>query len=147
MNTQTGPARMVTLPCAACGRLNRVDAARASAGPRCGVCRERIQLDRPVALSDAILDRVLGDAQIPVLVDFYADWCGPCKVMAPLLDEVARSRAGEVLVGKIDTDRNPAAAARFRIQGVPTLVLFSGGREARREVGALPRGRLEAMLG
>jgi thioredoxin len=104
-------------------------------------------LDRPVRVTDQDLDRVVSGTEVPVLVDFYADWCGPCKVMAPVLDAVAREMAGRALVAKLDTDRNPAmATARFAIRGIPTLVVFRGGREVAREVGAVPKPRLEALV-
>jgi thioredoxin len=97
-------------------------------------------------VSDGDLERVVRDAEVPVLVDFYADWCGPCKTMAPLLDDLAARHAGELLVGKLDTDRNPTMAARFQIRGIPTLIAFRGGREVAREVGAVPRARLEELV-
>jgi thioredoxin 2 len=139
--------RKATVSCPSCGRLNRVDLARAGDRPVCGQCRKPIALDHPLRLGDADFDRVVGDAQVPVLVDFYADWCGPCKMMAPVLDQVARDRAGQMLVMKVDTDRNPGVSQRFRIASIPTLILFRNGREAARELGAIPRPRLEAMLG
>ncbi len=83
---------------------------------------------------------------MPVLIDFYADWCGPCRVMGPVLDQFARDRAGEVLVGKLDTDRDSDAAMRFGIRGIPTLIVFSGGREVARQVGVVLRSGLEALL-
>jgi thioredoxin len=98
------------------------------------------------AASDATLEQVVRDAPVPVLVDFYADWCGPCRMMAPTFAELARRRAGEALVVKVDTDRSPSMAIRFGIRGIPTLVLFRDGREVARQVGAVPLGRLEAML-
>jgi thioredoxin len=97
-------------------------------------------------VSDGDLERVVRDAEVPVLVDFYADWCGPCKTMAPLLDDLAARHAGELLVGKLDTDRSPTMAARFQIRGIPTLIAFRGGREVAREVGAVPRARLEELV-
>ncbi len=139
-------SRKATVGCAACGRLNRVDLARASAGPKCGSCGQPIPLDRPLKLTDADFDRVVADAQVPVLVDFHADWCGPCKAMAPVLDEVARGRAGSALVAKLDTDRNPRTAARFGISSIPTLIVFRDGREAGRQMGAVPRPGVEALL-
>lgn len=143
---ETTPNKKATVRCPFCGRLNRVDLTRAGDRPRCGQCAKPILLDRPVAVSDADLERVVGDTDVPVLVDFYADWCGPCKVMAPVLDEFARTRSGEVLVAKLDTDRNPTMASRFGIRGIPTLIVFRGGREVARETGAVPRARLEALL-
>jgi thioredoxin 2 len=138
--------RKATVSCPSCGKLNRVDMARAADRPVCGQCRKPIPLDEPIRLTDANFDRVIADAQVPVLVDFYADWCGPCKMMAPVLDEVARDNVGRVLVAKVDTDRNPGVSQRFRIASIPTLIAFRGGREAGRELGAIPRPRLDALL-
>ena len=138
--------RKATVPCPACGRLNRVDLARAKDGPKCGACKRPIPLDHPLPITDRSMERVLSDTEVPVVVDFYADWCGPCKMMAPLLDDLARERAGELLVAKLDTDRNPAMSTRFGIRGIPNLIVFRGGREVAREVGAIPRPRLNALV-
>jgi thioredoxin 2 len=135
-----------TVACAHCGRLNRVDLARAADGPKCGACGRPILLDRPMRLTDAAFDRVVADSAVPVLVDFYADWCGPCKMMAPVLDQVARERTGRVLVAKVDTDANPVVSQRFGIRSIPTLVAFRGGAEVARELGALPKPRLDALI-
>ncbi|MBX6366028.1 MAG: thioredoxin [Gemmatimonadetes bacterium] len=97
-------------------------------------------------MGDNDLERVVSGSEVPVVVDFYADWCGPCKLMAPLLDQLAHERAGEVLVAKLDTDRNPAMAARHQIRSIPTLAVFVDGREAARQTGAVPKPRLEALI-
>jgi thioredoxin 2 len=138
--------RTVTVSCLFCGKLNRVDLARVHDRPRCAECSRPILLDRPVRVGDADLDRVLSDADVPVLVDFYADWCGPCKVMAPILDQVANELTGRLLVAKLDTDRNPTMARRFGITGIPTLIAFRDGAEVAREVGAVPRPKLMALV-
>jgi thioredoxin 2 len=138
--------RTATVSCPFCAKLNRVDLARVTDRPKCAECGKPILLDRPVAAGDADLQRVIADAGVPVLVDFYADWCGPCKMMAPMLDELARDRAGEALVIKVNTDRSPTMAVHYQIRGIPTLAVFHGGREVGREVGAVPRQRLEALL-
>src|SRR5687768_13270649 len=143
---QTTEQRKATVPCASCGRLNRVDLARAADRPKCGACGRPIPLDRPVRLTDAEFDRVVADSSVPVLVDFYADWCGPCKIMAPVLDQAARERAGSVLVAKVDTDANPGVSQRFGIRSIPTLVALRGGREVARELGAVPKPRLDALI-
>jgi thioredoxin 2 len=143
MQTAQGKA---TVACGHCGRLNRVDLARAGDGPKCGACGKAIALDRPMRLTDAEFDRVVADSPVPVLVDFYADWCGPCKMMAPVLDRVAAERMGNVLVAKVDTDANPMVSQRFGIRSIPTLIVFRGGREVAREMGALPAPRLNALL-
>lgn len=132
--------------CAFCGTLNNVDLEKAALRPKCGECGRPMLLDRPQHVTDADLERVVQESTVPVLVDFYADWCGPCKVMAPVLDELASQRLGQVLVTKLDTDRNPTMAVRYAIRGIPTLILFVGGREYAREVGAVPKARVEALL-
>lgn len=92
------------------------------------------------------MERVIAESDVPVLVDFYADWCGPCKVMAPVLDDVAREWAGRAVVGKLDTDRNASSAAKYSIVGIPTLIVFQGGREVGRVTGAVPAARLHELL-
>jgi thioredoxin 2 len=138
--------RKATVACPFCQTLNRIDLSRLDQYPKCGKCGKPILLDRPIAVSDETFERVTTDTTVPVVVDFYADWCGPCKIMAPLLDEVARRRAGELLVVKLDTDRNPATGPRFGIRGIPTLIAFRNGKEVARRVGAVPPAELEAFL-
>jgi thioredoxin 2 len=138
--------RKATVACPFCGRLNRVDLARAGDGPKCGECARPILLDRPLKLTDASFDRVIADSPVPVLVDFYADWCGPCKMVAPIMDDLARARMGEVLVAKLDTDANPRTSARFKVSSIPTVMVFRDGSVAAQQVGALPRPGYEAML-
>ena len=135
-----------TVACPFCQTLNRVVLTRLEQHPKCGKCGKPILLDRPIAISDATFDKVTTDTTVPVVVDFYADWCGPCKVMAPLLDDVAHKRAGEMLVVKLDTDRNPVTGQRFGIRGIPTLIAFRAGKEVARRVGAIPPADLEAFL-
>ena len=134
------------MPCGICGTVNRVDLARLANGPRCGSCGKPLHLDRPLPVGDANLEKVVEGSEVPVLVDFWADWCAPCKAMAPVLDELARERTGRLVVAKLDTDRNPAMAVRFAIRGIPTLILFRDGREVARQSGALPRQRLDAFV-
>lgn len=136
----------VTVACPFCSTLNRVDLTRIGDHPKCGSCGRPMLLDRPLVVTDATFARVIADAEVPVLVDFYADWCGPCKIVAPILDEIARSRAGDVLVLKLDTDRNPATTTRFGVQGIPTLITFARGREVSRQTGAAPRQAIEMLL-
>lgn len=148
MTEQTkAPGHRVTLRCQFCLQLNRVDMDRAADRPRCGGCGKPILLDRPVKVTDEDLPYLIKDAEMPVLVDFYADWCGPCKVMAPVLDSFARERIGEVLVAKLNTDQNQESAQQYGIRGIPTLILFRDGREAARRTGAIPPEELEALLG
>jgi thioredoxin 2 len=146
METTTNAGRKVTVTCPSCGRMNRVDLARAGNRPRCGECSQPIPLDRPISLTDADFARVIADAQVPVLVDFYADWCGPCKMVAPIMDELARSRLGTVLVAKLDTERNHGTTQRFQVASIPTVMVFRGGAPVIKQVGALPRAGYEAMI-
>ncbi|HUP19205.1 MAG TPA: thioredoxin [Gemmatimonadota bacterium] len=142
--TDSVPKRAL-VPCPHCTRANRIDLGRVDDRPRCGECGRPILLDRPIQVSDADFDRVIGGSDVPVMVDFYADWCGPCKVMAPVLDDFADERRGRILVTKLDTDRNPATAGRFEIRGIPTLIVFVDGAEVARETGAVGKRRLESL--
>jgi thioredoxin 2 len=145
-NDSTTQAPHVTLPCAACGRWNRIAAKRMTDGPKCGVCAAPLNLDHPVLLTDATFDRVIGETTLPVLVDFYADWCGPCRMMAPAVDELARTSAGRALVAKLDTDASQRVSARFQIRGIPTVIVFRNGREMRRESGVMTLPALRGMV-
>ena len=136
-----------TLRCPHCGTLNSIDLNRATAGPRCGSCHKPILLDRPVKATQSDFDRTIASAAVPVLVDFYADWCGPCHMIAPHLDAIAAAHAGKALVLKVDSDAEPALAAKFRIRGLPTVVSFRNGKEVGRQVGAGPREVFERLLG
>jgi thioredoxin 2 len=148
MTTTTAqPTRPVVVQCQFCAAANRVDLTRLSAGPKCAKCGKPIRLDRPQKVTDKEFDRTISGSTVPILVDFYADWCGPCKMMAPALDEVAQKRAGEALVLKLDTEANPATASRFGIRGIPTLISFEGGKEKGRHVGVADLKVLEGLLG
>lgn len=139
--------KKATVACPFCATLNRVDLARLDDRPKCGRCGRPILVDRPVPVSDATVDGVLAGTDVPVVMDCYADWCGPCKIMAPILDDFAQQRRGEVLVTKLDTDRNPTAAGRFEIRAIPTLLVFRQGREVGRHTGVLRRAELDALVG
>jgi thioredoxin 2 len=144
MSTTT--ALHLTVRCQFCETWNRIDASRAADRPKCGKCAKPILLDRPLALTDETFDRTIAEAEVPVLVDFYADWCGPCKMMAPFVDELAREWIGRALVAKLDTDRNPRTASAFSIRGIPTSIVFRGGKETARQSGAMPKAGLEELL-
>ena len=136
----------ITIRCASCGRWNRIDARRAADRPKCGSCGSSLSLDRPLPLDDDSFDRVLGGTDVPVFVDFYADWCGPCKMMAPAVEELARRTVGRAVIAKLDTEASPRTAARFQIRGIPTSIVFRGGREVKRQTGAVPLPVLEGMI-
>lgn len=148
MATKTRPpSRPVIVQCPFCSAANRVDLARLSSGPKCAKCGKPLRLDRPQKVTDQDFERTIAGSSVPVLVDFYADWCGPCKAMAPTLDEFAVKRAGEALVVKLDTEANPATASRFKIRGIPTVIAFQGGKEKARHVGLADMKVLEGLAG
>lgn len=145
--TSTAPAGpALTVPCPFCGTKNRVRAARVDDRPKCGECGRPILLDRPVKAGDASFDGVLAGTDVPVLVDFYADWCAPCRMLAPSLDTIAHERRGALLVLKVDTDAAPALSQRFAIRSIPMLALFRGGAELARQTGVLPKPQLDAWI-
>lgn len=132
----------VTVACSRCGATNRVDAGRVEQGlqPVCGRCKAALYPSSAVVeTSDARFeDQVLSSA-VPVLLDVWAPWCVPCRGLEPIIEELAHTLAGRVRVAKLNVDRSPATAARLRIQGVPTLIVFRQGREVARMVGARPK--------
>jgi thioredoxin 2 len=148
-DTETGTSaatKHLTLRCQFCDTWNRIDAARAVDRPKCGKCGKPMLLDRPFPLNEETFARTIEGAEVPVLVDFYADWCGPCKVMAPAVDEIAASYQGRALVAKLDTDRAPRASGSFNIRGIPTTIVFKDGKEVARQTGAVPKPMLAKML-
>jgi thioredoxin 2 len=137
----------ITVPCQFCDALNRIDAARLDSGPKCGECGRPFLLDRPIKVSEAHFDAAVLKSGLPVLVDFYADWCGPCRTMAPHLDAIAQERKGHLLVVKVDTDRSPTVASRYNIRSIPFFGLFEHGQLARTAVGAVGKHGLEDLIG
>lgn len=128
--------------CPACSALNRVPADKLARGlrPVCGRCKTALGAGTaPIAVSDATFSDVVEGSTLPVLVDAWAAWCGPCRIIAPIIDELAREWAGRVLVTKLNVDENPRTAARFNLRSIPTLLLMRGGREIDRIVGAHPK--------
>jgi len=145
-STTAFDTKHVTLRCQFCETWNRVNTARAANRPKCGKCARPILLDRPVPLTDETFARTIKDSEIPVFVDFYADWCGPCKMMAPAVDQLAARYQGRALVAKLNTDRAPQTAGSFQIRGIPTVIMFARGAEVTRQSGAVPLATLEQLL-
>lgn len=135
--------------CPACGQMNRVDQRQVARGlaPVCGRCRAELPVaSRPVEVSDATFASEIESSTLPVLVDMWAPWCGPCRMIAPVLDELASEMAGRVRFAKLNVDENPATATRYRVSGIPTLLVLQGGREVDRIVGVQPKAEIARRL-
>jgi thioredoxin 2 len=137
------------VPCPSCHKPNRIPAERLDSRAHCGACKTTLlPLDHPIDVADAAsFDEILAGSPLPVLVDFWAPWCGPCLAMAPELKKAAVELAGRAVVLKLNTDAVPAVAGRFQIRSIPTLIRFDRGRETKRTLGAQPAATLAASLG
>jgi thioredoxin 2 len=136
-------------PCPNCAAKNRVVPARLGEPAVCGKCKEALPpLDAPVPIASAAeFDELVRGAPVPVLVDFWAAWCGPCRMVAPELEKLARQKAGSVVVAKVDTEALPDVAGRYGIRSIPTMILFRGGSEAQRVSGAMPASAIASAVG
>jgi thioredoxin 2 len=146
MATTTVDDRGVILTCSRCGKLNRVPFSAREA--RCAACKTPLpDIDEPIEIpSVAAFDAAVSKSFLPVVVDFWAPWCGPCRMVAPELQKVAASNAGKYLVVKVNTDALPELGERFTIRSIPTMAVFAGGREVARTAGARPAADIEAFV-
>ncbi|HEX4475957.1 MAG TPA: thioredoxin domain-containing protein [Polyangiaceae bacterium] len=130
---------MHTFRCVHCGALNRVPDKRVAQKPICGQCKARLDVSgTPQEVDASELERVVAASPVPVLVDVWAPWCGPCRIAAPVVERLAKSRAGLLIVLKVNSDTHPEVSAKHRIQGIPAFIMFRRGVEAARQVGLLP---------
>ena len=137
------------ITCPACGTPNRVPREKVAQGlrPRCGRCKNPLVVDdRPLTVTDASFAETVERSPLPVLVDAWAPWCGPCRIIGPVIDELAGELAGRVRVAKLNVDENPRTAARFNLRSIPTLLVLKGGREVDRIVGAQPKAEITRRL-
>ena len=138
----------VLVRCGSCGKTNRLRYAALGHVTRCGACRSPLSPPgEPIEVSDAAtFDAAIALSALPVVVDFWAPWCGPCRMMAPELEKVAKGAAGEWLILKVNTDAVNELGERFRIRSIPTLAIFQGGREVHRVAGARSAGDIRALV-
>jgi thioredoxin 2 len=138
---------MAIFRCPSCGGINRVPEERVSDKPKCGRCKKALDVSGEVQpVVGPALRATIASSPVPVLVDFWAPWCGPCRIAAPVVERLAHDRAGEIVVLKLDTDEDPSTSGSLEIRGIPTFILFSGGQEVARQSGVMQRDALERWV-
>lgn len=136
----------IHLVCPHCGGINRVPSERLAENPACGKCHKAVLTGTPVNLGSQSFERFMTRNDLPVVVDFWADWCGPCKMMAPVFSKMASQMASQVRFAKVDTEKAQDIAGRYNIRSIPTLIMFKNGQEVDRVAGALDQAGLTRWL-
>jgi thioredoxin 2 len=133
--------------CPSCGAKNRIPANHLADKGRCGSCKSELApVNHPIEADEALFDEVVKAARVPVLVDFWAEWCGPCRMAAPEVSALASEMAGRAVVLKVNTEAHPQLAGRYRIQGIPNFMVFRHGQVAFQQAGAAPRSQMRSWL-